>query len=164
MKSSKAAIHAVFHKLPQLRFEIQQTFTSYAGLVGWVLWCLGSVVFGFCGVWVLWCLARPRARSSVLARPPARPGLLLTTGANEPTPPIVLLAARPRSLALRTTLPTGGVPPPAPGTVESSGSSWAARPARRYGDWLVWSLGPEEHLPIHTQMQGCWCFDLPMPE
>ena len=33
MKSSRAEIHAAFHKIPRLRFESQRKLTSYAGLV-----------------------------------------------------------------------------------------------------------------------------------
>ena len=33
MKSSRAKIHAKFHKIPQIRFSTERRFTSYAGLV-----------------------------------------------------------------------------------------------------------------------------------
>ena len=98
--------------------------------------------------------ARPRARSPVLARTPARPGLLLTTGADEPIPPWVLSAARPRPLALRTTLPTGEfLPSP---RRQSSRVRRRGGLAGRVAGVLVRAfgrLGPLGHLPIHTRVR-----------
>ena len=116
VKSRKAKIHAVLSEIPQLcsRRRARDSLGRAHCLTGAEIpRSVDSVRPEERGLWRTVDSAqpvnsvRPRAPTPVLARPPARPGLLLTTGADEPIPPFVLSAARPRSLAHRTTLPTG---------------------------------------------------------